>query len=74
MNPGASSKGGYPASDLRSYLSNEIYDAFPKKLKDIIINTTAVSGFGKGDSSNFISTEKLYLLNAREVWGTSFTD
>ena len=72
MNPTNSNRGGYPASELRSYLNDKVYNAFPNELKDIIINTTAVSGYGYYDSANFISTDKLYLLDARELWGTSF--
>ena len=60
--------GGWPASKLRTYLNNDIYNALPSDLKNNIINTTVVSGYGSNDSSNFISTDKLYLLSTHEVW------
>ena len=39
----------------------------PSDLKNVIIDTYSVSGHGSGDSSNFISTDKLYLLSPKEV-------
>ena len=65
---------GWPASSMRSYLSTDIYNALPADLQSAIIETKVVSGHGKDDSANFTSTDKLYLLDAREVYGASFTD
>jgi len=83
MNPSGEYKGttyqygwnidGWPASSMRSYLSTDIYSALPSDLQSIIIDTKVVSGHGSRDSANFISTDKLYLLDAREVYGASFT-
>ena len=66
-------KDGWPASSMRSYLSTDIYNALPADLQSAIIETKVVSGHGKDDTDNFISTDKLYLLDAREVYGASFT-
>ncbi len=66
-------KDGWPASSMRSYLSTDIYNALPSALQSAIIDTKVVSGHGSSDSANFTSTDKLYLLDAREVYGTSFT-
>ena len=66
-------KDGWPASSMRSYLSTDIYNALPADLQSVIIDTKVVSGHGSSDSANFTSTDKLYLLDAREVYGTSFT-
>ena len=66
-------KDGWPASSMRSYLSTDIYNALPADLKSAIIDTKVVSGHGKDDIANFTSTDKLYLLDAREVYGASFT-
>ena len=73
MNSTGTNVGGWPASSMRSYLSTDIYNALPADLQSAIIDTKVVSGHGKDDTENFISTDKLYLLDAREVYGTSFT-
>ena len=65
---GDGNKGGWPASEMRTYVNSDIYNALPTDLKSAIINTTVVSGYGKNDSSNFTSTDKLYLLSPHEVW------
>ena len=67
-------KDGWPASEMRTYINSDIYNALPSELKNGIINTTVVSGHGQDDSSNFTSTDKLYLLDAKEVYGDSFTN
>ena len=65
---GDGSKGGWLASEMRTYVNSDIYNALPTKLKSAIINTTVVSGHGPFDSSNFTSIDKLYLLSTHEVW------
>ena len=72
MNSTNTNAGGWPASSMRSYLSTDIYNALPADLQSIIIDTKVVSGHGTSDSANFTSTDKLYLLDAREVYGTSY--
>ena len=75
MNSTMTNVGGWPASSMRSYLSTDIYNALPADLQSAIIDTKVVSGHGSSDSSNFTSTDKLYLLSTAEVWaqGTSNT-
>ena len=80
MNPAGEYKGtaygwgwnrdGWPASSMREYLNNVIYNALPEELRKIITETKVVSGYGKEDSANFISTDKLYLLEPKEVFGS----
>ena len=65
--------GGWPASELRTYVNSDIYNALPTELKNGIINTTVVSGHGSSDSSNFTSTDKMYLLSTKEVYGKEGT-
>ena len=60
--------GGWPASEMRTYVNSDIYNALPEELRNGIINTTVVSGHGSNDSSNFTSIDKLYLLSTHEVW------
>ena len=74
MNSTDTNLGGWPASSMRSYLSTDIYNALPADLQSAIIDTKVVSGHGYNNSTNFTSTDKLYLLDAREVYGLSFTN
>ena len=61
--------GGWPASEMRTYVNSDIYNALPSELKSGIINTTVVSGHGNTvGETNFTSTDKLYLLSTHEVW------
>ena len=66
--------GGWPASEMRTYVNSDIYNALPSELKNGIINTTVVSGHGStSGETNFTSTDKLYLLSTKEVWGKEGT-
>ena len=69
MNSTGTNAGGWPASELYTYVQNDIYNALPSELKNGIIDTYVVSGRGKNYSANFTSTDKLYLLSSMEVWG-----
>ena len=65
--------GGWPASKMRTYVNNTIYNVLPQNLKENIIDTQVVSSHGSSDSTNFTSTDKLYLLSTKEVWGKEGT-
>lgn len=70
--PEPSNKGGWPKSTMYDFINNDensIYNALPSDLKKVIIDTYSVSGYGSGDSTNFTSLDKLYLLSTKEVWG-----
>ena len=67
MNATASNTGGWENSVARSYVSNDVYTSLPTDLKNIIINTKVISGHGSSDSSNFNTTDKLYLLSDMEI-------
>ncbi|MBQ3307493.1 MAG: hypothetical protein IJG68_04800 [Bacilli bacterium] len=68
-NIGTGNVGGWPASEMRTYVNSDICNALPSDLKSVIINTTVVSGHGAtSGETNFTSTDKLYLLSRREVW------
>ena len=61
--------GGWPASGMRTFVNNDIYNAIPSEIKNAIIDTTVVSGHGNtSGETNFTSTDKLYLLSTAEVW------
>ena len=68
---GDSNNGGWEYSEMRTYVNNDIYNALPADLKKAIISTKVVSGYGNNDSSNFITTDYLYLISANELWGNS---
>ena len=73
MNSTDTYSGGWPASELYTYVQNDIYNVLPSELKNGIIDTYVVSGHGKNDSANFTSTDKLYLLSTKEVYGKDGT-
>ena len=73
MNSTNTNVGGWPATLMRTYVNNDIYNALPSELKNGIIDTYVVSGHGKNDPANFTSTDKLYLLSTKEVWGKEGT-
>ena len=55
--------GGWETTLIRTFANNDIYNAIPSELKDIIIDTTIVSGGSQ------TTADKLYLLSSAEVWG-----
>ena len=60
---------GWPATLMRTFVNNDIYNAIPSEIKNAIIDTTVVSGHGStSGETNFTSTDKLYLLSTAEVW------
>ena len=68
MNDTSTNVGGWPATTMRTFVNNDIYNSLPSELRNAIIDTTVVSGHGKSDTENFTSTDKLYLLSTAEVW------
>jgi hypothetical protein len=78
---GLNSKGGWEYSDMRAFLNSTtfayenidysttgIYSSLPEVIKNAIIDTTVVSGHNSNDTTNFTTTDKLYLLSTHEVW------
>ena len=65
---GGSTSGGYPNSRLRTYINGTIWNSLPLDMRNVMIDTTVVSGHNYEESSNFTSTDKLYLLTAEEVY------
>ena len=76
MNSSNSNVGGYPASSMYTYIQNDIYNALPKELKDVIIPTYVVSGHGStSGEENFVTEQdKVYLLSGKEVYGSDTYD
>ena len=82
MRDTSTTAGGWPATNVRTYLNNEndetsLYNLLPTELSGGIINTYVVSGRGKDDTSgnldddNFGYDDKIYLLSTYEVWGSN---
>ncbi len=75
MNSTSTNIGGWPASEMRTYVNNDIYNALPTELRSAIIDTKVVSGHGAtSGETNFTSTDKLYLLSTAEVWAQGTTN
>ena len=68
INTTSSNKNGWPASSMRTFVNNDIYNSLPADLRNGIINTTTISSHGSSDSANFLSTDKLYLLATAELY------
>ena len=69
MNSESTNVGGWPASEMRTYINTDIYNAIPETIRNAIVETNVVSGHGNTTGEeNFISTDKLYLLSTHEVY------
>ena len=87
MNPTGTYKGtnydfgynvdGWPGSSAYTFINNDIYNLLPSDLKSGIIDTKTVSSHGKNETTNFVSTDKLYLLAPKEIysdWNNSYDE
>ena len=70
---GDGSKGGWEHCQVRGFLNHYLNDFLPSDLNEVIIDTTVISGHGFKDNTNFTTTDKLYLLSTKEVYGTEGT-
>ena len=73
MNTTATNVGSFPSSNMYTFINNDIYSSLPVELQKVIINTKIISGHGSGETANFTSTNKLYLLTPKEVY-TNFSN
>ena len=74
MNSSNTNVGGWPATEIRTYLNETIYNALPSSLQNVITVTNVISSHGKTEGeNNFKSTDKLYLLSTKEIWGKTDT-
>ena len=67
MNTSNTNTGGWPSTRMRTYVNSTIYNALPTSLKNAIIDTFVVSGHGSGQTTNFTSTDKIYLISSKEA-------
>ena len=69
MNDTNTNVGGWPATSMRTFVNNDIYNAIPSELRSAIIDTTVVSGHGStSGEENFTSIDKLYISAPKEIW------
>ncbi len=68
MKEDGTNTGGWPATTMRTFINNEIYNSLPSELRNAIINTKVVSGHINSETENYTSTDKLYLLSIPEIW------
>ena len=74
MNDTDTNVGGWPATSMRTFVNNDIYNSLPTDLKNAIIDTTVVSGHGStSGEENYISSDKLYLLSPAEICAESIS-
>ena len=79
MNSSHTNVGGWPAMKLHGYANGDFFNKLPEELRNVIINTTVVSGQGWSNSNsnrsdgNWESQDKIYLLNTTEVWSGSMS-
>lgn len=72
MNSTATNVGGWPASELRTYANGEFFNKLPSDLQNVIIDTKVISGHGTtSGEDNFVSTDKIFLLSAKEIWNSN---
>lgn len=70
MNSLGTNVGGWPATAMRTYLNNDVFNSLPSDLRRVIIDTTVISGCGPTvGESNFTSIDKLYFLSTKEIYG-----
>ena len=69
MNAVANNVGGWPVSEVRTYVNGDFYNNLPEELRKVIIDTKVISGHGStSGEENFITNDKIYLLSSHEVW------
>lgn len=68
INSNDTNLGGWKDSELRSYANKEFYNKLPDDLQNVIIDTNIISGSGYGDTKNYLTVDKIYLLSVPEIF------
>ena len=63
-----SNAGGWEHSEIRDYINSVVYNALPPELRERIVDTPVISGYGPYDSANIYTMDKLYLFSPHEIW------
>ena len=76
INDDASSDGGFPSSAMRTFINNDIYNAFPSDVKAQITSTFVASGANKDydEGEAVTSTDKLFLLSLSEIYSNDIEE
>ena len=80
MNSERTNKGGWPASEMRTYANGEFFNKLPNELKQIIAETKVVSSHGSDDKNNeridgnWESKDKIYLFTRKEIHNSNDYD
>ena len=74
MNSTSTNVGGWPATELKTYLNGTFYNSLSSDLQAAIKPTRVISGHGSNDSTNFTTTDNLYLLSGVEVFESDNLD
>ena len=76
INDEISSEGGFPSSVMRTFINNDIYNAFPSGVKDQIASTFVASGANKDyeEGEAVTSTDKLFLLSLSEIYSNDIEE
>ena len=73
MNSTYTNVGGWSDTEIRTYANGEFFNKLPSELQNVIMDTKVISGHGSEDTSNLISTDKIYLLSSHEIWSNKVT-
>ena len=68
MNASGENTGSWQDCYVRNYVNSVVYNALPTELKNSIINTRVITGYGHNDTQNFVTNDKLFLLSLRELF------
>lgn len=76
INDEISSEGGFPSSVMRTFINNDIYNAFPSDVKEQIASTFVASGANKDyeEGEAVTSTDKLFLLSLSEIYSNDIEE
>ena len=75
FNSTATNVGGWKNSEVRTYVNDTLYNALPSDLQSVIVTTKVVSGHGStSGETNFESSDKMYLMSTKEIWGEAKND
>ena len=74
MNSTYTNVGGWSDTEIRTYANGEFFNKLPSELQNVIMDTKVISGHGSEDTSNLISTDKIYLLSSHEIWSNKVTN
>ena len=72
MNSTATNAGGWAKTEMRNYINSTVYNSIPAALRSSIIDTKVISSQGANEQNSYKTTDKLYLLDTKELVGKSF--